>query len=220
MTESAKAGTGLEIGGEIGNAGFDPARERLGEVYAQALLGVTEKAGNSDAVIAEFESLLVDVLDKLPQLRATLYSLRVSDEDKIKLLDKAFAGKMSVTLLNFLKVLARHQRLDSLRVIFRAVQKRYNAMRGRVEVFVTSAAPISNPLMEQIRSKLTGMLGRDVILKVSVDPQLLGGITVRVGDTVYDSSLRTQLRRMKEEALARTEEQIRQSSSRFTDEAA
>lgn len=220
MTESAKAGTGLEIGGEIGNAGFDPARERLGEVYAQALLGVTEKAGNSDAVIAEFESLLVDVLDKLPQLRATLYSLRVSDEDKIKLLDKAFAGKMSVTLLNFLKVLARHQRLDSLRVIFRAVQKRYNTMRGRVEVFVTSAAPISNPLMEQIRSKLTGMLGRDVILKVSVDPQLLGGITVRVGDTVYDSSLRTQLRRMKEEALARTEEQIRQSSSRFTDEAA
>ncbi len=60
--------------------GFDPGREHLGEVYAKALLGATEKAGNSDAVVAELESFVTDVLDKLPQMSTTLFSLRVKHE--------------------------------------------------------------------------------------------------------------------------------------------
>ncbi|HTN74027.1 MAG TPA: hypothetical protein VL096_02225, partial [Pirellulaceae bacterium] len=53
--------------------GYDPGREHLGEVYAKALLGATEKAGTSDAVLVEFESFVVDVLNKLPRFTETLF---------------------------------------------------------------------------------------------------------------------------------------------------
>src|SRR5689334_22974379 len=96
-------------------SGFDPGREHLGEVYAQALLGAAEKAGVTEGVVAELGSFVEDVLDKLPQIKATLFSLRVTPQEKAAILDKAFGGKMSVQLLNFLKVLARHQRMDAVR---------------------------------------------------------------------------------------------------------
>jgi F-type H+-transporting ATPase subunit delta len=194
---------------------FDPGQEHLGEVYAKALLGATEKTGTSDAVVAEFESLVEDVLNKLPALRETLFSLRVSHDDKLALLDKAFRGRMSEQLLNFLKVLSRHHRLSSIGPILNAAKKRLNQLRGRVEVFVTTAAPISNQLLETIDAKLVAMLGKQVIINTSVAPDLLGGLVVRVGDTVYDSSLATQLQKMRTVALEHTEQKIRQSLGRF-----
>jgi F-type H+-transporting ATPase subunit delta len=199
--------------------GFDPGREHLGGVYAKALLGATEKTGTSDAVLAEFESLVVDVLDKLPQLDQTLASLRLPHEDKVRLLDKAFAGRMSPQLLDFLKVLSRHNRLDSVRAVYRAARKQLNALRGLVEVLVTSAAPLSNPLLDQIRAKLATVAHGQVILKTSIDPDLLGGLVVRIGDKVYDSSLATQLHKMRDVALERTEQQIRQTADRFVNSA-
>src|SRR5690348_10451888 len=134
--------------------GFDPGREHLGEVYAQALLGATEKAGVTEAVIAELGSFVEDVLNKLPQIQATLFSLRVTHEEKAALLDKAFSGRMSVQLLNFLKVLARHQRLDAVRYVLRAAQKQLNKLRGREEVFVTSATPIPADKLDLVKAKI------------------------------------------------------------------
>ncbi len=195
--------------------GFDPGREHLAEVYAKALLGATEKAGQSEAVLAEYESLMSDVLNQLPQLKTALYSLRVAHEDKVKLLDKSFAGKMSPLLLSFLKVLSQHHRFDSVGMILTEANRQLDQLRGRVEVFVTSASPISNQLLEQITAKLTTMLGREVLLRTKIDADLLGGLLVRVGDKVYDSSVATQLKKMKEVALDRTEQQIRQTLGRF-----
>lgn len=194
---------------------FDPGQEHLGEVYAKALLGATEKAGSSDAVLVEFESFVSDVLDQLPSLRETLFSLRVSHEEKVALLDKAFASRMTPLLLNFLKVLSAHHRLSSVKVILKSAKQQLNVLRGRVEVFITSASPISNQLLDTINAKLVAMLGKEVILVPRVDPELLGGIVVRVGDTVYDSSLATQLQKMRTVALEQTEQKIRQSLDRF-----
>jgi F-type H+-transporting ATPase subunit delta len=194
---------------------FDPGREHLGEVYAKALLGATEKAGVSEAVLAELESFIKDVLDKLPQLAQTLFSLRVKHEEKAALLDKAFGGKMNPSLLNFLKVLSRHNRLDVVRHVLHCAQNQLNQLRGRLDVFVTSAAPVNGAQLDQIKARISQMQGKDVILHTKVDPDLLGGIKVRIGDKVYDSSLATQLKRMKEVALDHTEQQIRASLGRF-----
>ncbi len=200
-------------------AAFDPGREHLAEVYAKALLGATEKAGNSEAVLQELESFVVDVLDKLPQLQATLFSLRVAHEEKVVMLDRAFGGKMLPDLLSFLKVLSRHNRLDVVRLVLKMAKSQLNKLRGRIDVFVTSAAPISNQLQEQIRAKIALLQKRDVILHTKIDADLLGGIKVRIGDKVYDSSLATQLQRMKEVALEQTDLQLRKSLDRFVSNA-
>jgi F-type H+-transporting ATPase subunit delta len=195
---------------------IDTGRQRVGTVYAKALLGAAEKAGQTDAVLSELESLVADVLDKLPDFDDVLHTPRITQEEKVQLLDRIFGGKMSPLLLNFLKVVAQHERLDCLRAIERAARKLYNQLRHRVEVLVESATPISNQLQYTIAARLKQVLGRDVVLTTEVNADLLGGLVVRVGDTVYDGSLAGKLKQMQAVTLERTTETIRESIERFS----
>src|SRR5262245_31655452 len=133
---------------------LDAGRQHLGSVYAKALLGAAEKAGQTDQVVEELEAIVSDVLDKLPTLEEALRTPRLTHEQRLPILDKAFGGRVSATLLTFLKVLSRHSRLDCLRAIARAARKQLDAARGRVEVLVESVTPLSNPLRERITGRL------------------------------------------------------------------
>jgi F-type H+-transporting ATPase subunit delta len=198
------------------NTGIDTARQRVGTVYAKALLGAAEKAGQTDGVLAELESLVADVLEKLPDFDEALRTPRIAHEEKVRMLDRVFGGKMSPLLLNFLKVVSQHERLDCLRAIERAARTLYNQLRHRVEVLVESATPISNQLQYTIASRLKQVLGRDVVLSTDVNADLLGGLVVRVGDTVYDGSLAGKLKQMQAVTLEKTTETIRESLERFS----
>jgi F-type H+-transporting ATPase subunit delta len=195
---------------------FDAGRQHLGTVYAKALLGAAQQAGKVGNVLEELESLETDILQKLPALRLTLSSPRVSTEEKVALLDKAFAGKMSDVLLNFLKVTAGHDRLGCLPDVLRNYRSLVNEADGKLEVIVRAAYPLSNPLRDRIAAKLSEVLKKKVQLNVEIDPDLLGGLVVRIGDTLYDGSLASQLQRMKSVALEQTSQAIRDSLNRFT----
>lgn len=194
---------------------LDPGRQQIGTVYAKAILSAAEKQGLTDAVLEELQSLVEDVLDKLPQLREALQTPRLDVEKKLELLDKAFAGKMLPVLLNSLKVLARHGRLDCLRAILSEAHKLYNEIRGRIEVRVRTAAPLSSSLRDQITQRLTAMLGKQVVLRTEVEPEMLGGIMVRVGDTVLDGSVSAQLALMREAAVENSVARFREKLPRF-----
>jgi F-type H+-transporting ATPase subunit delta len=125
---------------------FDPESQYLGNVYAKALLGATENAGLTDQVLEQLDSFVQDVVAKVPKLEAVLSSPRVSHEEKVAMLDKAVGRTMHPVLLNFLKVVSRHGRLHCLRAIARGAREQLNALRGRLEVTVESAAPLSDAL--------------------------------------------------------------------------
>src|SRR5262245_28431342 len=146
---------------------IDASRQHLGTVYAKALLGAAEKAGQADEVVEELESLVSDVLNKLPHLDEAMKTPRLSHEERLPILDKAFGGRLSPTTITFLKVVSKHGRLDCLRAIARAARKQLNMSRGRVEVIVESAHPLSNTLRERITGRLKQLLGREVILTTS-----------------------------------------------------
>jgi len=194
---------------------IDAGRQHLGTVYAKALLGAAEKAGQAEQVVEEIEALIGDVLSKLPQLDEALKSPRLTHEERLPILGKAFGGKLSPTTLTFLKVVSRHGRLDCLRAIARAARRQLNASSGRVEVIVETAYPLSNPVRERIIGRLTQMLGKQVIVQANVNEDLLGGLVVRVGDTVYDASLAARLKRMEAVTLEQTKHTLRESLSRF-----
>lgn len=194
---------------------IDAGLQRVGAVYAKALLGASEKAGQTDATLDELSSL-VALLDELPDFDEVLRTPRIAYEDKVRLLERVLSGKVSPLLLNFVKVISQHERLDALRAIERAARKLFNQLRKRVEVTVQSAAPISNQLQYTIAAKLKQLLHRDVVLTAEVDPDLLGGLVVRVGDTVYDGSLAGKLKQMQAVTLDRTTETIRESMERFS----
>lgn len=195
---------------------FDAGRQHLGAVYAKALLGAAQDAGQVDGVLAELESLENDVFKKMPALRMTLTSPRVSVDEKIALIDKAFKGKMSEVLLNFLKVTARHERLSCLPDVLRSFRQLVNEAEGKLSVIVRSAYPLNNTLRDRIAARLGEVLKKRVTLDVEVDPDLLGGLVVRIGDTVYDGSVAASLQKMKAVALEQTSAAIRDSLNRFT----
>ena len=197
------------------SSAFDSGKEYLGSVYAKALLGVTESAASTKVVMSEFDSLVYDLLDKVPSLESALSSPRIPHDDTSKLLDKMFAGKMNSDLLTFLKVVSRHGRLGCLRSIHRALQLQVNLLRGRLAVEVRTAEPIDADVMQMVAAKLRAVTGCDVEVKSRVDKEMLGGLIVRIGDTIYDGSVRNQLARIREETLEVTLQKLRQAGNRF-----
>ncbi|MEX0819654.1 MAG: ATP synthase F1 subunit delta [Pirellulaceae bacterium] len=194
---------------------FDTGQQYLGGVYAKALLGATEAVGNSEAVLDELNSFVEEVLTKVPNLEAILSSPRIAAETKAAMIDKALGGKVSIELLNFLKVVARHGRFDCIEAIRQAMRQQLNELRGRVEVYLVAAQPLSQESRDLIENRLKTLLGKDVDLRVDVDDELIGGVTLRIGDTVYDASVANRLVRLKQELLSKTGQQLRDNLDRF-----
>jgi len=193
----------------------EPGKARIAAVYAKALLGAANKAGNTESLLDELASLLNDVFPEVPKLQQVLSSVRVTHEEKVALLDKAFAGKMSPQLLNFLKVVSSHGRLDCLSQIEHASRRLYNQQRGVKEIRVTTAEELTPDMQEELRGQLSNRFGGEVELQTAVDASLIGGMVIRVGDTVYDGSILNRLNRLRTGAVQKATQEIRHSLERF-----
>lgn len=188
---------------------------QLGLIYAKALLAVTEREGVSETAVEELISVAKDVFPKVPSLKLALSSPRVPLAEKENVLNKAFGGKMTPSLLTFLKVVARHGRLAYVADIARASVKLLDKLRNRLEVIVRVATPLSSEELALLQSRLSAKLKADVRIVVEIRPELIGGIVIKVGDTLYDASVTSQLARMRTETIAKTVEAIRSQTSRF-----
>ena len=194
---------------------FDTDRQYLGDVYAKALLSVSQDAGNMETVLAELESFS-EAMSQLPSVRLTLESPRVPVPDKVKMVEKiATTSKCSDEFKRFLKVLVERGRFDCLSAVRQSAQNMYNEMAGRVEARVVTADEIDAGLRDRIGKKLSDYLGKQVFVKTSVDPSIIGGMVVRVGDTVFDSSIANELTRVRQSAVQRASQEIRKSLERF-----
>lgn len=197
-----------------GNLAYDTERQYIGTVYAKGLLGAAEKANQVTQVVDELESIVVDVLPQLPKLKLLLESPRVPMEVKEKVLNQSFSAGSSV-LLTFLKVVCRHGRFDCLRVISRTSIALLQEQTGVVEVRVTTAESVPESMHEELKTKLGQILEKQVVIRTETDADILGGLVVRVGDTVFDGSVANQLSQIRRTAVDQAMQQIRQSLDRF-----
>ncbi|TWT39777.1 F0F1 ATP synthase subunit delta [Blastopirellula retiformator] len=194
---------------------FDLGSERVGTIYAKALYGAAEAAGSLDEIVAELASLVHDVLEH-PALANAVISPRISHDERIVILDKAFTGRMNPTLLTFLKVLSNHNRLYCIREIQRAFRQLVGEKRGRVDVKVTSAQPLSEQSLQSVTARLQETLGKEVEVLATVNPALIGGLVIRVGDTVIDGSVANQLENIRRQTLEAAAQQAKDALDRFT----
>ena len=197
---------------------LDIGHQQLGEVYANALIGAADADPTTEAqaVVEELQAFVSEVLNKVDGLEKTLASRRVSHEVKESLLDKAIGTSASKVTLNFLKVVSKHERMDALRSISAAAHKQLNAQQGRIAVTVTTADAVDGTALENIQSKLEEKLGSKVDIQAKVDPTLIGGTVIRVGDTLYDGSVANRLKKIRSSAKENTIRQIRLETERFT----
>lgn len=194
---------------------FDVGAQRVGSLYARALLGAAGAAGQTDAVLAEIDALVDDVLARWPDLQQMFSSVMVSHEDKLAMLDRLFAGKLSPLTLNFLKVLSGHGRLGNLREIRAAIHELHNEQQGRVRVEVTTVVPLTGDATARITDSLRALLKREPQLVSGTNPDLIGGLMLRVGDTVYDASVSTRLVKLREQIRRRSIQQIETAREKF-----
>ncbi len=196
--------------------GFDTHTQQVGALYAKALLGATEAGGQTAQVLDELDSFVSDVLEKMPDFDAVLSSALVSHEDKVALLDRALEKQASDIFLNFLKVVSGHGRLDCLRAIRWAAHKLYDEMSGRIPVEVRTARPLDEASVTRLTERLQTMLGGQPELRQKTDPDLIGGIVLRVGDTVYDGSIANGLKQVRGQMLNRSVHEIQSRRDSFS----
>jgi F-type H+-transporting ATPase subunit delta len=189
--------------------------ERIARVYATAFLEVAVKSPNAAALVEEVDSLLTDVLDHFPRLEETLRSALVSHEQKEQLLDRVLGQRASTELLNFLKVLSKHGRLNLLRPIARTLKKLHAERSGQREVELRVAIALDEAVRREIHEALRKKLNAEPVMRVVVDPSLLAGMVIRVGDRVYDSSIHTQLEHARRHMIDFAVEKIETEPERF-----
>jgi F-type H+-transporting ATPase subunit delta len=150
-----------------------------------------------DAVRADldkFEAMLSDSADLKRLVRSPVFG--ASDQSKAlsAVLDKAGISGIAA---NFLKVLTANRRLFAVADVIRAFRALVAKFRGEATADVTVAEPLSDKNLDALKSALKTISGKDVTLNVKVDPSIIGGLVVKLGSRMVDSSLRTKLNSIK-----------------------
>jgi F-type H+-transporting ATPase subunit delta len=176
---------------------------RLARVYAEALLQAALKESPQAArdVGAEMLQLRRGLLDH-PEVGVFLASPALGKKGKLAFLEPALANA-SHPLRGLVFALWKNNRLDLFRHVVVAYLQILDERAGRVPVKVTVAVPLADEQREQLFATLKETLHREPVLHVRVDPDLLGGMVVQVGDTVVDTSVRSRLQSLRTLLLAR-----------------
>jgi F-type H+-transporting ATPase subunit delta len=170
----------------------------VAERYAGALFEVALDAGAIDAVgenLARFQSLIDESADLARLVRSPVFSPEDQSRAVTAILDRA---GISGPAANLIKVAAANRRLFVFSDILRGYRALAAAYRGEVTAEVVTAEPLSDHQSDALKAALTGVAGgKSVALSPSVDPSLIGGMVVKIGSRMIDTSLKTKLSTLK-----------------------
>jgi F-type H+-transporting ATPase subunit delta len=194
----------------------DVSSQRVAQVYAEALLNAAGRQAQAAGVLEELDSLVGDLFRAEPQLETFLSSGAIGRDRKAQTIRTIFENRASATFANFLQVLNRHERLDLLRPTLAAAREIYNERSGNVRVDVRTAVPLPDDQRERLRQEIRNTFHREPQLEIQVDPELLGGLVVQIGDWLYDASVRSQLNSIRNQLIARSSHEIQTGRDRFS----
>ncbi len=193
----------------------DPSAKAVARVYAKAFLDAAQSVGVENA-FEEFTSFVDDVLNVNDQFADLLTGQLVGRDDKLGIIDRVVAPRGSEFFTNFLRVLARHERLDLLPLILSESWLAHETQAGRQRVKIRTAAPLDDAKLALIKERLAAALPFEPVLIPEVDASLLGGLVVQIGDTVHDGSLRTRIGNLSQRLRERYLHEIQSGRDRFS----
>jgi len=192
---------------------LDVTAERIARTYAQGFLGAV---GYDAAAVEELEAVDAEVLRAHPGFAQAMASAFLDHETREGMIDRVLGGRVQPAVVNLLKVLSVHGRSNIVSQVARQARKALNHHLGRQRVLVRLAHEASPELMQEIEQTIREKTGIEPIVEVEIDPELVGGLEVRVGDTVYDGSVRTAFRVAHRAIVAETIQAIESNPRRFT----
>lgn len=164
--------------------------------YAQALFLSSQEKNLLDEVEAELK-MVVESIKGSEDLSKIINRDLIPTDEKKAVLVKLFEGKISSQTMNFLKLVVDKNREKYLQDIYSEYTTLADHARKMLEAEVITAAELSPQIQETLKKGLSAHTGKEVRLKIEVDPSLLGGVMIKIGDKVYDGSARQQLQSIK-----------------------
>lgn len=185
MTEAMKHDTVLDTGAE-----------QLGKIYAQALIASAHAAGVADPVVDQLGQFVDECLAKNPTLSLAFASPRIDEAEKGRVIDRLLGGEYHPILVNFLKVMARRGRLGYVAAVRDAADGLRDEMLGRIVAEVRTAVPLDDSLRQMVLDRISQSTQKQVRLVEVVDHRLVGGMVIRIGDTIFDGSVSNQINKL------------------------
>ncbi|HLX34604.1 MAG TPA: F0F1 ATP synthase subunit delta [Candidatus Limnocylindrales bacterium] len=167
--------------------------------YAEAAFELADRDGALDAWADGLDAAAAAVADD--QVATFLDNPAVPLKDRLAAVERVLHGRPD-GVVRLAKVLAQRRAAARLGPIASEYHRLLNRRRGIVEALVTSASPLAADDVAAVRHKVEQMTSASVELRTAVDTELIGGLTVRIGDTLYDASVRGRLERLREQLLA------------------
>jgi F-type H+-transporting ATPase subunit delta len=201
---------------DVAGTVFDEATSEVSRSYAEALLDVAGQDGQVDAVLGELDELVDDVFRGQPEFAAILASPFLPPQEKDRILTRAFEGRALPTVVRFLRVVNRHGRFGLLPGVVRQAREIWDRKQNRRPVAVRSAVPLDDAQREALRERLARMVAATPLITFEVDPALIGGLVVQVGDEVYDASVRSRLQQLRHRLIEGKTHEIQSRRDQFS----
>ncbi len=160
--------------------------------YASALLSAAEEGNFLDLIVRELQ-VIKEVLENSRDLVHALRSPLVKGDKKIHILEEVFRDSIGEKMFLFLKLVARKKRAGLLPEIIDEFQILLDEKRGVINVEVTSAVKLSDEQSEELMTRLAVFTGKKIRAKMLLNDQFIGGVAIKIGDTIYDGSISHQL---------------------------
>ena len=184
----------------------------VARLYARAMLEVAQEEGQAESLEQELESVLEQAeLDE--EFRLFLLSPVLERDRRRKSLESMLRGRASDLLVDSLQVINKKDRLAILDQILQAYREAHMELRGEVEVLVTTAVELSDEQRKVMVDRASAAVGKKAVLVEKVDPDLLGGLVVLVGDQKVDLSVRRDLELMSARFAQRLSSELLEGTS-------
>jgi len=175
--------------------------ETVARRYATALADIVLKSGETETVKNELKTW-EDLIKSNNDLQTAFANPAITHLNKEKVLEGLLAKtKPSKTTANFLRVLLRNSRLTELSQINEKFDSVLDERNGIVSAEVVSARPLSETEKAEFKTNIAKLTGKQVNLNFDIDESIIGGVVTRVGSTVYDGSVKTQLENLKQQLV-------------------
>jgi len=168
------------------------------KTYGDALfeLILEEKPASLSETKEELKTVS-SIISDVPELIKLSKTPTVGNEEKLGIIEAAFAGKLSEYVYNFIRVLTDAGRLDDLNRISKYFGQRCNDYLGIAEITVVTCEPLTASARAALSEKMSRVLGKKVVMNEELDRSIIGGIVVKNGNTTLDGSVRAKLRALK-----------------------
>jgi F-type H+-transporting ATPase subunit delta len=176
------------------------ARESAARRYAEAAFEIAMRDGTVEAWRSELD--LAGAVVEDPTVARVLANPAVALESRDAMVDSAIGPTVSGPVLNLVKLMLRRGRIDELPRVAAEFRRLDNTRQGIVPATATTAAPLSQDEVRALVGRLEQMTGARIELDLQVDPSLLGGLVVRVGDRLIDGSVRGRLERLRNQLVS------------------